>query len=467
MRSEVISMNIDSAKVEAAFRWSVIAPLQRPGLSQEEHRLVRRDILARQHEHPLRGPVTVSPTSLRRWINAYRREGLGALAPRPRTDAGALKAFPVHVLERAIELRREAPRRTVKKLVELLENEFPDQRGNINRSTLDRHLRDRGWSRCALGTTAAPFISFEAPYRNALWTGDVLHGPEVLVEGETRRVKIFGWIDDWSRTCVCLRGYSDERLPALEDALHRAMLNYGVPERLFTDNGLVFSSVQLDLICASLGVEKVHSRPGYAPSRGKIERLFRTVRDQLLCEIEVVDPMPLDELNRYLEAWVQSRYNRIIHSRTGQAPIERWEGSDVPVRTASLAKLKEAFLHWARRKVGPTGEIKLAGNIYQADPTLAHQTVVVRYDPMNLSEVFLHGRTPMERLTTQRLICRQFLRAEKAQERRASRAARDYLVSLDRALEQQLTQELRLIRFRDLPGEEDDDNDSATAACRV
>ena len=36
--------------------------------------------------------------------------------------------------------------------------------------------------------------------------------------------------------------------------------------------------------CASLGIRLVHPRPGQPAGRGKIERFFRTVRDQFLVE---------------------------------------------------------------------------------------------------------------------------------------------------------------------------------------
>lgn len=451
-------MQQEHHRLVAAFRWSVIAPLLRPDLDPDERRRLRQGIIEKQdHADPVRGPRTIGPSTLRRWLNAYKRKGIEGLCPRPRSDLGGLKAYPAAVVERAIELRRESPRRTVEALAEHLSEEYPEL--TIARSTLDRHLRQRGWSRRALGTTAAPFIPFEAPYRGALYTGDVLHGPEVITEkGEVVRVKIFGWIDDWSRLMVSLRGYSDERLAALEDSLRRAMQHYAVPDQIFLDNAKIFSSTQLALTCGTLGIVKTHSTPGYAPSRGKIERFFRHLRERFLCEIEALDPLPLEDFNRYLGAWGETSYNERVHSRTKQSPRDRWDGSEVPVRTLSARQIHEAFLHWDRRKVGPAGEIKLHGNIYYADPTLAGQTVVLRFDPMNLGEAYIHrnGR-PLERITTERLVTRQLLRSPKASEAKASKAARRFLDKISVEHEQQLARESRLIRMQDIPQEQEED----------
>jgi putative transposase len=64
---------------------------------------------------------------------------------------------------------------------------------------------------------------------------------------------------------------------------------------------------QLLRACASLGIRLVHSRPGQPAGRGKIERAFRTVRDQFLVEIgsgrELDD---LTQLNTLFSAWVET-----------------------------------------------------------------------------------------------------------------------------------------------------------------
>ena len=448
---------LDRRMLVISFRWNVIGPLVKAGLTDEDRRCQRRAILKAEHQDPLRGPRKIRPGTLKRWIAAYERGGLAGLAPKERSDKGKLIGVSESLVKRAIELRREGPRRSVAKIVELLRLEFPHDADMLKRSTLDRHIRAHGWSRASLRSTSGPHVPFEKSYRNAMWTGDVLHGPDIITnEGEVCRVKVFGWIDDYSRLCVHLEGYADERLPALENSLEKAMSKYGRPEELFLDNALIFSSVQLDLACASLGIVKIHSTAGYPASRGKIERMFRTVRDELLCEIELLAPMPLCEFNGYLRAWVDSQYNVRVHSRTGHSPLDRWEQSAVPLRTVSPVELQQAFLQWARRKVGTTGEIKLAGNIYYAAPTLAGQTVMLRYDPFDLTTVWTWREgEPMRSLTTERLVTRVLRRPEKAAEKKESTAARRFLQGLSDTHLRQLAREMHLIRFTDLPSDID------------
>lgn len=441
----------DGRLLVAAFRWEIIAPLVTPGSTPEDKREHRRLVLEREHFDPVRGRRSISAGCLKRWVKAYASKGMAGLYPGSRSDKGSLAAFDATVLERAIELRRESPRRTVKRLVELLRAEFPS--ASLHRATLDRHLRARGWSRAALRSTSGPHVPFEMACRNAMWTGDVLHGPLVLVDGEAVRVKVFGFIDDYSRLSPHLEGYADERLPALEDAFQKGISKYGIPDQVFLDNALIFSSVQFQLACGTLGINKIHSTPGYAPSRGKIERFFRTVRDELFCEIEALPPMPIEEFNRYLRAWVDTVYHSRAHSRTGIAPLERWEDpSQPPIRTATAHVLQQAFLHWGRRKVGTTGEVKFLGNLYFADPALAHTTAVLRYDPFDLSALWLWREgQPMQRLTAERLLTRCLRRGEKIAEQRHSAAARQFLHTLSDEHQRELAREMRIIRFSQLP----------------
>ncbi|MBZ1528306.1 DDE-type integrase/transposase/recombinase, partial [Leuconostoc mesenteroides] len=91
--------------------------------------------------------------------------------------------------------------------------------------------------------------------------------------------------------------------------------------------------------CAKLGVRLVHSTPGRPQGRGKIERFFRTVREQFLVEItgepDVVGRhyvADLAELNRLFTAWVETVYHRSVHSETGQTPLARWSaGGPIPL----------------------------------------------------------------------------------------------------------------------------------------
>jgi len=151
---------------------------------------------------------------------------------------------------------------------------------------------------------------------------------------------------------------------------------------------------QLKRACAVLGIRLVHSKPGQPAGRGKIEKFFRTVRDQFLVEIgsgrELED---LAQLNTLFTAWVETVYHRREHSETGQAPLQRWSVIGAPA-CPSPARLQEAFLWSEWRTVTKTATVGLHGNSYEVDAALVGRKVELVFDPFDLTriEVRWHGR---------------------------------------------------------------------------
>jgi putative transposase len=189
----------------------------------------------------------------------------------------------------------------------------------------------------------------------------------------------------------------------LEAALRTGIAARGIPASIYVDNGSAFVDKQLVRACASLGVRLVHSRPGQPEGRGKIERFFRTVREQFLVEIgsgRELDDMV--QLNTLFTAWVETVYHHREHTETGQAPIERWSVQSLPL--PSPAQLREAFLWSEWRTVTKTASVGLHGNKYEVDAALAGRKVELVFDPFDLTsiEVRWHGR-PMGTAIPQRI----------------------------------------------------------------
>jgi hypothetical protein len=90
-------------------------------------------------------------------------------------------------------------------------------------------------------------------------------------------------------------------------------------------------------------------------------------------------------------AWVDLEYNVRIHSTTGQAPDKRFADAlhaDIR-RVADIAWFEALFLMRVSRTVTKYGKIKLESNEYPVTSS-PHGTVVeARYDPFDLSRVFI------------------------------------------------------------------------------
>jgi len=105
----------------AAFRHRLLVP----ALAAEEGGVsaLLREVAGREHRDPAGTLVQIALSTLWRWLAAYRRGGLAALCPTPRRDRGVPRAFPTHLLEIAMRLRQENPRRSSATLIDILERE--------------------------------------------------------------------------------------------------------------------------------------------------------------------------------------------------------------------------------------------------------------------------------------------------------------------------------------------------------
>jgi putative transposase len=366
----------DRATDVALFRYALVREAASPELSSRARGELVRALAARTHTGPDGTPVEVSRPTIDRWIRAYRAGGFEALRPtarrvEPRTPAGLLAL--------ACDLRREDPARTAAHIAEVIRAAYE---WSPHPRTLQRHFRALGLSRAALTGDNVAFGRFEATSPNELWVGDALHGPRI----GGRKAILFCFLDDHSRLVVGHRFTFVEDTLSAEAALRRAILSRGVPSSIYLDNGSPFISRQLLRACATLHIALVHSRPGRPQGRGKIERFFRTVRDQFLVEVTHAQVDSLGALEEYFLSWVEQVYHHRVHSETGETPLERF-GRAGPQPVPDPALVREAFLFSETRLVTKTATVSLHGNHYEVDAALCGRQVELLFDPFDLTDI--------------------------------------------------------------------------------
>ena len=373
----------ERARAVGLFRYALIRDVADPELTTRQRGRLVRALAQAEHQGPFGQPVRVSRATIDRWIRDWRRGGFDALVPPPRRVS---PRTPTEVLDLAVALKREVPERTAAQVAAILRAHAgwaPDER------TLQRHFARLELTTRPNGQPPAVFGRFEADAPNLRWTGDALHGPTV----NGRKAILCAFIDDHSRLLTGYRWAHREDTIRLEAALHGGLAARGIPASIYVDNGSAFVDKQLLRACASLGIRLVHSRPGQPEGRGKIERFFRTVRDQFLVEIgsgrELDD---LVQLNTLFTAWVETVYHRREHSETHQTPWHRW--SVITPALPTPAQLREAFLWSEWRTVTKTATVGLHGNTYEVDAALVGRKVELVFDPFDLAsiEVRWHGR---------------------------------------------------------------------------
>lgn len=381
----------DHAAQVALHRFGVIAEATNDRLTPAERGAIVRGIAARVHRYPDGDERRYSRASIDRWIRAYRKGGLGALAPVPRSDTGAVRAHP-ELFDEAKALRLELPSRSGAQIASIL---FHRHGIAVAERTVRGQLRRAGLAREALVAEQKTFGRYEAEHSNDRWITDVLVGPYVPFPkvDTSARAKLFLIVDDHSRLIVDGRFYAHENARSCQDMLRRAITHHGIPTVLYADNGGPFKNAWLDRTCAVLGVRLVHSKPYSPQGRGKQERANRYIREAFLSEATHYGVSSLDELNDAFAAWAAQVANRRVHAETKETPIARFE-ADGPHPGVDADRLAEAFRWSVTRKVTRTATVPLEGNAYGIDPSLVGRRVELRYDPEDLSriDVYYEGR---------------------------------------------------------------------------
>src|SRR6266704_1266980 len=372
---------LERAREVGLFRYMLIREAADPVLTTRQRGAMVRAVAAREHKGPSGEPVRLTRWTLDKWIRDWRRGGFDALVPAPRQSQ---PRTPPEVMELAAALKKENPARTAAQVQRILRAQSgwaPDER------TIQRMFNRTGLRSLATPDQAAVFGRFEASRPNEIWTGDALHA--IRVDG--RKTYLFAFLDDHSRAVMAARfGFAEDTI-RLAAALRPALAARGVPEHAYVDNGSAFVDAWLLRACAKLGIKLVHSQPGRPEGRGKIERFFRTVRDQFLVELteERAARIPdLAELNKLFTAWTETVYHVRVHSETGQPPLARWEAGG-PFPLPAQADLAEAFRWSEWRTVSKTATVSMHGNRYQVDPALARRRVELAFDPFDLNVLFV------------------------------------------------------------------------------
>lgn len=381
----------DPATRWALFRYQVVSAYLVADPPRGQRGVVRESLAAKVWIGPGGEPVAVRPETIRVWVRRYRKDGFAGLydKPRPRRGVRVLDDSQVELL---CKLKRDVPERSLDRLIKIAEDTDLFSKGVLRRSTVHRVLREAGLSKPPTAKSSTKDLDrFEADRPNDLWQSDMLEGPYLPdpdQPGKTRRARLYAFIDDHSRLLLHGRFSFTGSLPHLELVFRRALQKYGVPRRVYYDNGQVYRSNHMAQIVATLGAHRVvFTTPGRPEGHGKIEALNRYIRGAFLAELKASNITTLDGLNEAFLAWMQREYNTRVHSETGQTPRERYLQDSTHIRYADEEALRQAFLWKETRVADKAGVFSLLGTKYQVRTLLDRRKIEVRFDPEAMEEV--------------------------------------------------------------------------------
>ena len=388
---------------EALKRYGMIVPLLDPELDEGKRRKMREEAAERNG---------ISKRTLYRYEKGYREEGFEGLRPAGRTKKrrqGLPENFE-RIMEQAVQLKREVPKRSVRQIIKILELEGWAQPGVLKQSTMQRHLYGAGLGKKQMKRYAEKRETssrrFCRPHRMELLQGDIKYGPDLrTTSGELVKTYLSSLIDDHSRYIVQSEFYDNQRQEIVEDTFHKAVLKSGKFDCAYLDNGAQYTTEHLGKACAKLGIRIVHAKPGACQSKGKIEKFHQKV-DQFMAEIRAAHVHCVEELNRRWKIFLEQEYQKEAHAgikeyyesygvsvpACGITPEQEWMRDTRGLVFMDVSVVAEAFLHHETRRIDEAGCFSLGGSRYEASAALANMEAEIAYDPMDMETVAVRCR---------------------------------------------------------------------------
>jgi hypothetical protein len=115
------------------------------------------------------------------------------------------------------------------------------------------------------------------------------------------------------------------------------------------------------------------------------------LREQFLANLDSPRTLSLEELNQRLWVWIEQVYHRSEHGGLGTTPLLRWQRDIEHIRQLPPSTdLQRLFFYRRQRLVRRDSTFMLGGRFYEAPPPLHGETIEVRFDPLDLSQVEIY-----------------------------------------------------------------------------
>lgn len=307
-------------------------------------------------------------------LKRYQERGAeGLVDRRPVADACPHRT-PAEVEDRVVALRKERPYEGPKKIRGRLQEQHPGlavPAASTIGEILERYglIRPRR-PRLRVPPHPSPLEPCAAP--NQLWCVD-FKGHFALDDGT--RCHPLTITDAASRYLITCEGLLAEKVELARPHFERAFLEFGLPDRMRSDNGGPFASRSLGGLSAlsvwwiRLGILPERIEPGCPQQNPRHERMHRTLK------AATANPpaATMLEQQRAFDRFRADYNNHRPHEALGQTPPARhYDPSWRPMREPSDPEYPKDFIV---RRVGPNGHLSFLGKHHRIGSPLAGQPV--------------------------------------------------------------------------------------------
>ena len=225
----------------------------------------------------------ISRKTAYKWSDRYLTHGPQGLEARSRRPRTSPRHTPDHVVAAILDARRRHPSWGAKKLVSILSTRYPrwpwPARSTICDILSRHHLVPKRRKRRAIGHPGKPTSHMAAP--NEVWSADFKGH---FKTGDGRSCYPLTIADGYSRFLLGCEALSSTRVQEAKPVFMRVFKQFGLPQRIRTDNGVPFATntlarlSQLSAWWVRLGILPEFIEPGKPQQNGRHERMHRTLK---------------------------------------------------------------------------------------------------------------------------------------------------------------------------------------------
>ncbi len=381
-------MNEKTRKEIALFRYGILAPLISGTYDQNiSIQGFFREAAGKLYTTPSGEYTKIAASTLERWYYNYKNKGFDALMPIRRCDTGRSRKLDVDITEQIKYLKGEYPRIPATLIYQKLVDNGTIIKSDISLSTINRYINQLKLENKY--SNNKEMKRYEREHINEVWCGDSSVGPYIKIEGgNKKRVYIIALIDDASRYITGIDIFFNDNFVNLMSVLKSAVTRFGKPKILNFDNGASYKNKQMELLAARIGTIINYCAPYTPQSKAKIERWFRTLKDQWMSQLNMKDFKTLDELRISLNSYVNS-YNQHVHSSlNGLSPQDRFFKESHMIKRLSSDEIENSFLLEYERRVSADNVVVIDETEYEVDYRYSKQKITLRYSP-DLSKIYV------------------------------------------------------------------------------
>lgn len=369
-------MDENKRKAIAIFKYGLIAPVLSGNVKVQMEYF--RQIARKEYDVPCMGLRKYKARTFKSWLKRYRRNGFDALMPKKRIDKGLSRKIDDRLARCIRETVDKYPTLSCAGIYRILVAQGDIHTNGITEGTLRNFIKVNALKEKSI---SAPRKKFEKERLNDLWIADCMHGPYIQCGPKKRKTFLIAAIDDFTRMLTARGWFFNENSICLEIVIKEAIRRFGLPHAMYCDNGSIFSTSHLQLTCARLGIALIHSKPYDSPSRGKIERFFRTVRQKFLSSLDLTEIHDIKQLNERFERWLEKEYHKHFHHGISTTPMDRFMDAlkNTTIKRLTEQELNMAFQITIYRKVKNDSTVSIKRTLYECSPKFIGKKIQIRY----------------------------------------------------------------------------------------